>query len=94
MTTATVGEPVTIELAATPTTGYQWRAGVTPPPPAPPPHRGTPAGASPGEGGVQWFRFLAREVGRFTLAFVLKRAWEDDPVSSQTVVVEVQGSPS
>ena len=92
MTTATVGEPVTIELAATPTTGYQWRSVDPPAALALIDHGFTPAGASPGDGGVQWFRFQAREVGRFTLAFVLKRAWEDDPVNSQTVVVEVRAA--
>ncbi|GAB3879003.1 hypothetical protein GCM10029964_030580 [Kibdelosporangium lantanae] len=89
MTTTTVGGTVTIELAATPTTGYQWRP-VDPPAALALVDTGfTPAGAAPGEGGVQWFRFAAQEAGLFTLSFVLKRAWEDDPVNSETIVVDV-----
>jgi len=90
MTTAKAGEVVTIELAATPSTGYQWRP-VSPPSALEFLDSGfTPAGTSPGQGGTQWFRFQTREPGRFAVAFVLKREWEDDPIDAETVVVEVR----
>jgi len=87
MHTVTVGEAVTIELPATPTTGYQWH--LSSPALELIDSGFIPAGRAPGQGGVQWFTFRTHTAGRFRMVFELGRVWENDPIDSRTVTVEV-----
>ena len=90
MITATVGEAFSIELRASPTTGYQWHAPDLP-------HGldlvdagfAPAAGAEPGDAGTQLFRIQATKAGRHRLTFTLRRPWEPEPIDSRTVEVEV-----
>jgi predicted secreted protein len=88
MLTAKVGDVFTLDVQATPTTGYQWQpADLT----------GLelvstafiPAGVSPGSGGVQRFRLRATAVGRYVPTFQLKRAWETSPIDTRAFEVDV-----
>jgi predicted secreted protein len=90
MTSARVGEVVTIDLPASPSTGYKWGLdrvpdGVelvdstfTPPPPD-----------VVGGSGVQHFDIRADRSGTFALVFTLKRPWEPDAVETNTVDLHV-----
>ena len=91
MITTAVGEVFTVDLPSTPTTGYQWQDPRLPPglelvdtaftlPPT----------TQPGDGGTQHFHFRATKPGRYTLTFELKRPWEQTPLDTRTVEVEVQ----
>lgn len=92
--TVRVGEMFSVEIRATPTTGYQWSVA------------GMPAGLelvensfspdAPAGGlapipspGTHKFHFLATEPGRKEVEFVLKRAWESHSIQERTEVVDV-----
>jgi predicted secreted protein len=85
-----VGEAFSVELKASPTTGYKWHAPDLP-------HGldlidagfAPVAGAEPGDAGTQHFRLRATATGRHRLTFSLKRPWEQEPIDSRTVDVEV-----
>ena len=90
MVNARVGEPFTIELPSSPTTGYRWEG---------PQASGdvellderfdVPFDAQPGDPSVQRFQLVARTVGRLTLTFTLKRSWESEGVDTRVVEVDV-----
>jgi hypothetical protein len=83
-----VDQEVVVRLDSQPGTGYSWRIlnalpgldylGST---------TETPAGAAPGRGAVQSFRFIPRIVDSFTLDFVLQRPWEDQPIDRRRVLI-------
>jgi predicted secreted protein len=87
---ARVGEPFTVELPSSPTTGYRWEG---------PEASGdielldhgfeVPPDAQPGGPSVQRFQFVARTAGRLTLTFTLKRSWEAEGVDTRVVEVDV-----
>jgi predicted secreted protein len=89
MVVAHVGDIATIDLPATPSTGYQWSLPTVP--------DGVelvgtdftpPAGTTIGAAGVQHFRVRADRVGTFELGFVLSRPWEGSVEDSVTVRLE------
>lgn len=84
-----VGESVTVVLAETPTTGYQWQADVDP-------DALEPAGdhydgpTSPrGAGGTRRITFVARRAGATRLRLVKKRAWEQASIDEFEVLLDV-----
>ena len=88
---AAVGEPVTIHLAETPTTGYQWEVVE--------PHDGLavddssflpPASAAPGAGGRRSVTVHALQPGTHRLLLQQRRSWE--PIAAQTCEVAVTAS--
>jgi len=90
MVKATAGQPFTIELPSTPTTGYRWEAAQTGGDvEVLEEHFDVAADAQPGDSGVQRFRLVAHEVGHLTVTFILKRSWEADGVDQHTVDVDV-----
>jgi hypothetical protein len=83
-----VDQEVVVRLDSQPGTGYSWRivnalAGLD--------YVGSTteavAGAAPGRGAVQSFRFIPRIADSFTLDFVLQRPWEDEPIDRRRVVI-------
>ena len=91
MQIAHVATPFTIELAATPTTGFAWEAADLPDGVKLLDSRFTPpVTALPGAGGTQVFELQATRPGRVSLHFVLRRSWETEPAQRQTVDIEVQ----
>jgi predicted secreted protein len=90
MTSAHVGEVVTIDLSSSPSTGYKWGldrlpdgielvdSTFTPPPPD-----------VLGGSGIQHFDVRADRSGTFALVFTLKRPWEPDAVETNTVDLHV-----
>ena len=85
------GERFTIALSANPTTGYVWtRAdegdGL---PLVEERMRGSLEAA--GAAGVQEFSFDATVPGMHVIRFVLKRAWEAEPLEERSVTVTVTG---
>lgn len=89
--TVSTGELFTVDIPATPATGYQWSVAEV------------PAGVelvdssfasatSPAvvpASGTHSFHFVAGPPGTVELHFVLKRSWEPDAVDQRTVHVEV-----
>jgi inhibitor of cysteine peptidase len=88
MLTVVAGEPFSVELRSTPTTGYMWELASS--------AEGVrllgseyrhPPDAAIGGGGTQVFRLEARHPGRFDLHFQLRRRWESVPIEKHVVVV-------
>lgn len=87
---AAAGETVEVELTAHGVGGYEWRledAGALEP-------LGesvhTADDAAPGAGGIAAFSFTAASAGRTELVFALQRGWEDEPLRTRRVVVDVR----
>ena len=88
---AQTGLPFAIELKSGPGTGYQWQL-----PSAPEgievlgsEYRPAPD-AQIGDAAIQVFRFRARNAGRYSLRFVLKRSWEKEPIRETVIDVDVK----
>jgi predicted secreted protein len=88
------GAPFDVRLASAPTTGYGWEIAHLPPAVD---LLGSDfdisADAAVGDGGVQVFRLVASQPGRYELRFVLKRRWEQEPMEIRVVEV-VADAPS
>lgn len=90
---ARVGRTFTVRLSSNPSTGYAWHL-------TPDEHvdvvdetfESSAAEGMVGSGGTQVFTLRARQVGRTTLTFVHRRAWERDlpPLQVETVAVRVR----
>jgi inhibitor of cysteine peptidase len=90
MTTTRTGEIVSIDLPATPSTGYKWDLAEIPdgielvgstftPPPA----------DIVGGTGVQRFDVRALQPGAYILTFVLKRPWESESAEINNIELHV-----
>lgn len=91
MMLAQVGLPFAIELKSGPSTGYQWQLVSVPEgiellgseyQPVPDAQIGDPA--------TQVFRLRASKAGRYSLRFVLKRRWEQEPIRETVIDVDVK----
>ncbi len=84
-----IGEPVTVVLAESPTTGYRWQADVDEValPLTADDYDGAthPAGAA----GVRRLTFVPARGGRWLLRLVKRRAWEHKAVAEFEVQLEV-----
>ena len=90
MTTANVGEVVSIDLPSSPSTGYRWDLEQLPDGIELVDHTTTPpAPDEVGGGGVQHFLVRADRPGTFPLGFVLKRPWEPDAAETTIITVQV-----
>lgn len=91
--TARVGRTFTVRLSSNPSTGYAWHL-------TPDEHvdvveetfESAAAEGVVGSGGTQVFKLRARQVGRTTLTFVHRRAWERDvpPLQVETAALRVR----
>jgi hypothetical protein len=97
---ARVGEPFTIDLPSSASTGYRWVGPEAPKgsedPQAPEAAVelleqwvDVPAEVKPGSASTQRFRLVARRAGPVRLTFILKRSWEPHGVDTRVVDVEV-----
>jgi predicted secreted protein len=85
------GEPFTVDLRCSPSTGYRWEG---------PSATGdvellkhefvVPVDAQPGDSSVQRFHLLTHTSGRHDLTFTLKRSWEQEGVDTHVILVEVE----
>jgi predicted secreted protein len=91
MMLAQTGLPFAVELKSGPSTGYQWQIPSAPDGiqlldseyrPAPNAQIGDPA--------TQVFHFRASKAGHYSLRFVLKRAWEKEPIREAVIDVDVK----
>ena len=86
------GIPFEVKLGSAPTTGYGWEIAHLP---SAVELLGTdvlaPAGDTVDGEGVQVFRLVASQPGRYELRFLLKRRWEQEPIEIR--VVEVTAGP-
>ena len=70
------GEAFVIELAANPTTGYEWQPDFDPAALKLAGREFLRSGSAVGEGGAERFRFESLAAGATRLAFTYKRGWE------------------
>ena len=70
------GEQFVVELAANPTTGYQWQPAFDPAALKLLGHDFSLADAAVGGGGAERFRFESLAVGVSQLSFAYQRSWE------------------
>lgn len=70
------GEAFVIELAANPTTGYEWQPDFDPAALRLAGREFVRSGAAMGAGGVERFRFESLAAGATRLSFAYRRAWE------------------
>lgn len=70
------GDQFVVELAANPTTGYQWQPAFDPAALKLLGRDFSLAGAAVGGGGVERFRFESLAVGVSQLSFAYQRSWE------------------
>jgi predicted secreted protein len=70
------GEAFVIELAANPTTGYEWQPDFDPAALKLAGREFVRSGAAVGEGGAERFRFESLAAGATRLAFAYRRGWE------------------
>jgi predicted secreted protein len=91
MILAQTGLPFTIELKSGPSTGYQWQIPSVPEGIEPLGSEYVPApNAQIGDAVTQDFRFRANTAGHYSLRFVLKRAWESEPIRETVIDVDVK----
>ena len=87
----TAGEPFTVELPSSPTTGYRWEGPSANDDVELLDHAFEVApDAQPGDSSVQRFRLVAHTPGHLTLTFTLKRSWEPEGVEQHEVEVDVE----
>jgi len=86
---ATVGQPLTIVLDATPGAGMLWQAPAAPAGCSLVDDEHLPGGAGVGAGLQQRFVFTASAAGQHVLRFVLQRSWEAQPQAVQPVAITV-----
>lgn len=70
------GDPFVVELAANPTTGYQWQPAFDPAALKLVGRDFSLPGAAIGGGGVERFRFESLAAGASRLSFAYQRSWE------------------
>ncbi len=70
------GDPFVVELAANPTTGYQWQPAFDPAALKLVERDFSLPGAAIGGGGVERFRFESLAAGASQLSFAYQRSWE------------------
>ncbi len=85
-----VGGEFSVRLESNPTTGYVWDVdtlaesieflGSE--------YEKSAGEHSPGDPGIQAFRFRARKAGEHQINFILKRQWEKNAIKSYTVKVK------
>jgi predicted secreted protein len=90
MLTVAAHAPFDVALASAPSTGYMWEPlalpdGVT----LLTTRFSQKAEAAIGDGGSQVFALQAQQPGRLQLRFVLKRRWEQTPVETRLIEVDV-----
>ena len=88
--TTAVNEQFEIELESNPTTGYQWHPLVDDQAFELTNRRFLAAGGGIGAGGKERLTFSPRKKGDFVLRVEYRRAWEDQPLSSQVFHVRVR----
>ncbi|MDD2729918.1 protease inhibitor I42 family protein [Malikia sp.] len=81
------GEAFVIELAANPTTGYEWQPDFDPAVLKLAGRELVRPGSAVGEGGVEHFRFESLAAGATRLSFAYRRGWE--PAVKDQAVFEV-----
>ncbi|MGA7203182.1 MAG: protease inhibitor I42 family protein [Specibacter sp.] len=89
--TVRTGEMFTVDIPATPATGYQWSVAAVPAgvEMVENSFKATSSPAMVPASGTHSFHFVAGPPGTVELHFVLKRSWEPDPVDQRTVRVQV-----
>ena len=87
--TASVGQPLTIDLQAIPGAGYMWVIEQSAPALEVQEDKVVAQSEEVGGPSLQRFTFLPRQPGDFSLVFGLKRKWEKESARTQKFTIHV-----